>query len=147
MLKRSIIFTTVIMSFMVSSAIAADVMLHLSIEKAMQNINVKGALYPEIGLYFPGDSYPAVAQEFGEYKVSKRTNSFMKNKLMACEWAFASAIVTLQKHAIKSNGNAVIEITSNIKNRRNPSNTEYDCLAGSMMVNVAFRAKVVELAK
>ncbi len=147
MLKRSIVFTTVIMSFMISFASAADVKRHLPIENAMENGKVKDAIYPEVALYFAGDQYPAIIDDHGVFKASKKTNTFMKEKVDACEWAFASAIVSLQRHALEHDANAVVEITSNIKNRTNPSNTEYDCLTGSMMVNVAFRGRVVKLAK
>ena len=71
----------------------------------------------------------------------------MKDKIESCEWAFASALSHLQQAAINHNADAVIEITSNIKNRRNASNIQYDCLVGSMMVNVAFQAKIVKLAE
>jgi uncharacterized protein YbjQ (UPF0145 family) len=71
----------------------------------------------------------------------------MKDKIDSCDWAFASALLALQQEALSHGGNAVIDITSNIKNRKNPSNTQYDCLVGGMMVNVAFHAKVVKLAK
>lgn len=130
---------------MISFATAADIKRQLSLEEALQNGKVKEALYPEIALYFANDNHPPILKDFGVFKVSKKTNTFMKNKVHACEWAFASAILSLQRHALDFDGNAVIDITSNIKNRKNPSNTEYDCLVGSMMVNVAFRGRVVKL--
>ena len=130
-----------------SAASAADVMRHLDIEDALQSLKVQQALYPEVQLYFAGDTYPKVSKNYGIVKTSKRTNSFLKDKIESCEWAFASALVDLQQAAINSNANAVIQITSNIKNRKNPSNIQYDCLVGSMMVNVAFQAKIVKIGQ
>ncbi len=130
---------------MLTMASAADVIRHLSIEKAMDSGKVRAALISEVALFFAGESHPAVVQEFGLFKTSKRTNSFMKDKVDSCEWAFASALQKLQQNAINHGGNAVIEITSNVRNRKNPSTIQFDCLVGSMMVNVALQARVVDL--
>ncbi len=147
MLKKSLLLTTVILFSIISVASATDIRRHLSIEKALANGKVKNALLPEVALYFSGQQHPEVLKDFGEFKVSKRTNTFMKDKVESCEWAFAAALLKLQYNALNYGGNAVINISSNIRNRRNPSSIQFDCLIGSMMVNVAFHANIVELAQ
>jgi len=147
MLKK--IFVPVILLFfsLAGAASAADELRHLDIDLALQNVKVKEAVLPDIGLYFAGQKHPAVQKEYGIFRTSKRTNSFMKDKTDSCEWALASALLHLQESAVKHGGNAVIDITSNVKNQKNPSSVQYDCLVGGMMVNVALEAKIVKLAK
>jgi hypothetical protein len=147
MLKKSIFVALFLIFTLVSAASAADILRSLSIRSALKSDKVTSVLLPDVALYFAGDTHPAVIKDFGPKKTSKRTNTFKKDKIESCEWAFASALVSLQEEALNHGGNAVTEITSNIKNRKNPSNTEYDCLVGSMMVNVAFHGKIVQLAK
>jgi len=146
-MKRIKILTAFFFFSVISTASAADVMRHLDIENALQSVKVQNVLLPEVKLYFAGDKLPEVEKNFGTVKTSKRTNSFMKDKIASCEWAFASALEHLQRTALNHSADAVIEITSNIKNRKNASNVQYDCLVGSMMVNVAFQAKLVKLAQ
>jgi hypothetical protein len=146
MLKKTILPAILLLFSMIGAASAADVLQHLDIDNAMQNVKVKEALLPDIKLYFAGEKHAAVAKDYGTFRTSKRTNSFMKDKIDSCEWALASALQHLQDSAVRHGGNAVIDITSNIQNRKNASSVQYDCLVGGMMVNVALEAKIVKLA-
>lgn len=145
-MEKPCLFTALLFFAAAPSASAADVMRHLDIDNALQSIKVQNALLPEVKLYFAGNKHPTVEKNLGMVKTSKRTNSFLKDKIESCEWAFASALEHLQRSAISHNADAVIEITSNINNRKNSSSIRYDCLVGSMMVNVAFQAKLVKFA-
>jgi len=129
-----------------STVLAGDQKLTLSIKEAMENPKVKRLLEENnVKLYWGKQSHPRVKARFGEYKTSKRTNAFLKSKSRACQWALASALLTLQERALKEGGDAVINIRSNIKNREFSSETQYECLAGNMMVNVALKGEVVKL--
>ena len=70
-----------------------------------------------------------------------------KSGEQACEWTLASAIIELQNRASSEGGNAIINIKSNIKNELSSSATDFDCLRGSKMVNVALEGTVVTLGK
>ncbi len=124
---------------------AADRLLTLSVSKALSNPKVANKLNDKIKLYWGEQKHPKVVSNYGEYKTTKRANAFLKSKTGACEWALASALISLQQRALKEGGNAVINIKSNIKNDEWSSETEYRCLAGSMMVNVALKGTVVKL--
>ncbi len=147
MLKKTLLLTTLLGFALVGKASADDVLQHLDIDLALQSVKVQEALHPDIRLFFAGENPPPVEKNYGISRTSKRTNSFMKDKIESCEWALASALLALQDSAIRHGGNAVIDITSNINNRRNPSSTQYDCLVGTMLVNVALEAKIVKLAQ
>lgn len=124
---------------------AEDVKVRFSIQDAMVNPKIQAKL-GDVKLYWGNQKHPKVVKNFGEFKTSNRTNAFMKGREEACQWALASGLIRLQERALKEGGNAVIDIRSNIKNREMSSATEYECLAGSMMVNVALKGTVVKLA-
>jgi len=143
-------FSIVVMGLIVSLSLpvfAADVLEKVSIENSMAMEKVKEQFNGDIAFYWGKQKYPAVEKKFGNYKSSKRTNAFGKNREDACAWAMASALDALQDRAVREGGNAVINIQSNIKNMAESSETTYNCLAGSMMVNVALKGDVVKLAK
>lgn len=71
----------------------------------------------------------------------------MKSDENACQWAFLSAILSLQNRAEKEGGDAVVNIVSNIHNKPMSSENQFECLVGSIMVNVALKGTVVKLAK
>ena len=126
-----------------SSAIAADVSLKFSIQEALNDIKISEVLNDQVTLYWGEQQYLTVKNNYGSFKVSKRTNAFGKKKEEACRWALASAIKALQERALREGGNAVINITSNIKNMEYSSKEDYECLAGSFLVNVALKGDVV----
>ncbi|WP_163335666.1 excinuclease ABC subunit A [Desulfopila sp. IMCC35008] len=131
----------------VALASAADVKKKFTLESAKANSDVQDVLNGDITIYWGTQAHPQVEKELGVYKTSKRTNGFMKAEEEACSHALASALIVFQERARKEGGNAVIGLQSNIKNQAESSETEYSCLIGSMMVNVALKGKVVKLKK
>ncbi len=71
----------------------------------------------------------------------------MKENEDACARALASALLVFKDRARKEGGNAVIDLKSNLNDREEASATEYSCMVGSMMVNVALKGTVVTLDK
>lgn len=129
------------------SAMAADVKKQFTIEGAKSNSSVQEALAGGVDFYWAGQKHPKVVKSFGEFKTSKRTNGFMKGSEGACAHALATAMLVMKDRAIKEGGNAVIDLQSNIKNEPEASASQYSCLVGSMMVNVALKGKVVTVKK
>lgn len=125
---------------------AEDVKVTFSIKDAIDNPKIQAKL-GDIKLYWGEQNHPKVVKNFGEFSTNNRTNAFMKGREEACQWALATGLISLQERALKEGGNAVIDIRSNIKNREMSSATEYECLAGSMMVNVALKGTAVTLAE
>jgi len=125
---------------------AADTLATFSIQDALNTPKIKAKL-KNIKLYWGGQSHPKVSKDFGEFKTSQRSNAFGKSRESACQWALLSSILRLQDRALKEGGNAVVNIRSNIQNEEFSSETEFKCLAGTMMVNVALKGEVVKLAE
>lgn len=147
MKKRLIFFTLIFFSCSITSAMAADTMVNVSIQDALGDSKVKEVLDSEVAMYWGDQQHPAVEKEFGEFKTSQRSNAFRKPREGACHWALASSLKVLQQRARREGGDAIINIQSNIQNKTFSSETEFECLAGSMMVNVAVKGTVVKLAK
>lgn len=147
MAKKIVLICIVVLSLCASSAFAADVKQHFSIQDAKNYSSVKDVYAGDIGLYWGDQKHSKVLSNKGTFKTSKRTNGFMKENQEACAHALASALIVFQDRARKEGGNAVINLTSNIKNVEESSETEYSCLVGSIMVNVALKGTVVSLKK
>lgn len=147
MIKKMMVMCALILSLSVTYATAADVEMKVPIKEAFDLEKVKAVFSGDIAFYWGNQGHPKVLKKFGTYKTSKRANGFAKAKSDACSWAMASALRALEDRAVREGGNAVINIVSNIKNHEESSTTEFNCLAGAMMVNVALKGTVVTLAK
>lgn len=147
MMSRIFVVVVVVVSFCASPVFAADVMEKYRVEDAMSLPKVQEVFNDDIAFYWGDSAHPSVSRTFGTFKTSKRTNALGKGRGDACAWAMASALAALRDRAYKEGGNAVINIVSNIKNRVDSSPTDYSCLAGSFVVNVALKGTVVTLAK
>lgn len=104
-----------------------------------------GQLDPDIKLFWGTQSHAKPTQSFGTFTANKKTNFFNKTDKEGCEWAWLSAVLSLQDRAKKEGGNAVVGIKSVYKNGELDSATEYECGAGAVMGGVALRGQVVKL--
>lgn len=147
MIRKVAAACIVIFTLGISPAFGADVEEKFSIQDALEIEKVKALFSGDISFYWGESPHPPVVKKYGTYKTSKRTNAFMKDRGDSCGWAMASALVVLQNRAVREGGNAVINIVSNIQNREDSSKTDFTCLAGRVMVNVALKGTVVKLSK
>ena len=130
-----------------AAAIARDSQNMYSLDDALNNPAAKQKMDPDVKLYFGKQGHPNVEKKIGEWGTNKKTNAFGKSDKKACEWAFLSAVLTMQARAKAEGGDAVINIRSNYKNIETSSETEYMCGAGAMVAGVALKGDVVKLAK
>lgn len=127
------------------SAEARDDRLKMPISDAMNTPAAQGKLDPSIKLYFGDAKHPAPKLKLGTFTSNKKTNFFNKTDKEGCEWAFLSAVLSLQERVKQEGGNAMVGIHSAYRNQENHSATEYDCGAGAMVGGVALRGTVVKL--
>ncbi len=146
-MKTLVTTLTLVMALSLGATVqAADTLATFSIQDALNNPKIKAKL-KNIKLYWGGQSHPKISKDFGEFQTSQRSNAFGKSRESACQWALLSSILRLQDRALREGGNAVVNLRSNIENVEFASETEYKCLAGTMMVNVALKGEVVKLAE
>ena len=117
-----------------------------SIEDALAVGEARGRLESSIRLYFGDQEHPTVARKIGTYTANKKTNAFNKSDTEACNWAFLSAMVSLQGRAVREGGNAIINIRSYYYKNKFSSATEFECGSGAMVAGVTMIGDVVELA-
>ncbi|NKI72498.1 excinuclease ATPase subunit [Collimonas pratensis] len=134
---------------MLSSAapvLAADRVVMLPLAAAMADNDAKTRLGEGVRFYFGSQPTPAVQEKLGSDKTSQKTNAFGKSDEKACNWAFLSAMLSLQKRAQNLGANAVTNIVSNYNNVEHSSPTEFECHAGAIMAGVALKGDFVKIA-
>jgi hypothetical protein len=131
--------------FFVQPTTARDTLHTLNAQEAIQQGQEKGEILDTVKLFFAGQPHPPAEKTMGEFRTNRKTNAFNKSDEAACQWAFFSAIKSLQERALNEGGNAVIDIKSNYKNQEFSSATEYQCGAGAFVGGVALKGTVVKL--
>jgi hypothetical protein len=124
---------------------ARDTLHNLNVNEALQIGRDEGVILDHVRVFFAGQQHPQVIKKYGEFSTNKKTNAFNKSDERACQWAFFSAIKSLQERALKEGGNAVIDIKSNYKSREFSSPTEFQCGAGAIIAGVALKGTVVNI--
>jgi uncharacterized protein YbjQ (UPF0145 family) len=141
----SFMLATISMLFFTNVVDARDTLHNLSVNEALERGRDEGAILDDVRVFFAGQEHPAVIKKYGEFKTNKKTNAFNKSDEQACQWAFFSAIKTLQSRALKEGGNAVIDIKSNYKSQEFSSPTEFQCGAGAVIAGVALKGTIVNM--
>jgi len=118
----------------------------LSVQQARDSETGKAKLL-DVPFYMSGQKHGKIAREFGTFTANKRTNAVGKSDEAACEIAFLSAIIALQKRAMELGADAVVDIKSITKHNDLDSATDYRCVAGSMIANVVLTGKAVKFEK
>lgn len=135
---------TLTLSF--STGDARNTIHQFPIDSALERGAKENVLIDSVQMFFGEQAHPAVAENKGEYTSNRKTNAFGKSDEKACEWAFLSAVKTLQERAVSEGGNAVINIYSFYYKNKFVSDTQYECGAGATVAGVTLVGEVVTLA-
>ncbi|GGI54297.1 phosphoribosylglycinamide formyltransferase [Oxalicibacterium solurbis] len=125
---------------------ARDDKLLLSIEDALNASSSKEKLDGSVKFYFGNQRTPKVLKKLGSDASNKKTNAFGKSDEDACQWAFLSAMLSLEQRAKQLGANAVVNIESNYKKVVMSSETQYECHAGAIMAGVALKGDFVKIS-
>lgn len=117
----------------------------LSYADAMNNDEAKSKLDQGVQFFFGEQEHPPVEKELGTWVANKKTNASNKSDERACQWAFLSAMISLQQRAVNEGGDAVINIHSYYKKNTNVEPTKFECGAGTFVAGVALEGTVVKL--
>ena len=124
---------------------ARDDLQNWEVQEALQQGLQEGAILDNVKVYFAGQGHPGVSKKMAEFRTNKKTNAFNKSDKRACQWAFFSAIKSLQQRALKEGGNTVVDIKSNYKSNEFVSATEFQCGAGTFIAGVALKGTVATI--
>jgi len=100
-----------------------------------------------IPFYMKGQKHPRVASVVAESTTEQSTRGIMRSDNDSCQVAFLSAIRELQKRAEDRGADGVIDIVSVTWKKQTESATQYRCVAGTWVVHVALKGKIVKFAK
>lgn len=125
------------------TACARNEKVMMPIQESLTSERGREVVNPDIPLVF-GKGSGRYKKTIGTYTSNKKTNAFAKSDKSACEWAFLSAIKSLQSRAESEGGKAVVNIKSYYKKNPYVSTTEYECHAGTAIAGVALRGTVVK---
>jgi uncharacterized protein YbjQ (UPF0145 family) len=118
----------------------------LPIAIALEIKDAQEKLDGSVKFYFGDQLPPQVLTNLGSDVSNRKTNAFGKSDEKACNWAFLSAMVALEKRAQQLGANAVINIVSYYNKKVMSSATEFECHAGAIIAGVALKGDFVKLA-
>ena len=118
----------------------------LPIAAAMEVKDAQDKLDGSVKFYFGDQPPPQVLANLGSDVSNRKTNAFGKSDEKACNWAFLSAMVALEKRAQQLGANAVINIVSYYNKKVMSSATEFECHAGAIIAGVALKGDFVKIA-
>ncbi|HSE86495.1 MAG TPA: excinuclease ATPase subunit [Candidatus Binatia bacterium] len=118
----------------------------LPIAAAMATKDAKEKLDGSVKFFFGKQEYPKVITKLGTDVSNRKTNSFGKSDETACNWAFLSAMIALEKRAKQLGANAVVNIVSYYQRVEMSSVTEFECHAGAVIAGVALKGDFVKMA-
>jgi len=99
----------------------------------------------DVPFYMKGEPHPKVIRGISEIESNRRSNAFGKSDRDACHVAFLSAIIALQQRAKADGGNAIVDIRSITRHNDLDSSSNYRCVAGAMVANVALTGRIVKI--
>lgn len=130
----------------VSIAHARDTKHMLPISMALETKDADDKLSGDVKFFFGDQKTPAVLKKHGADTSNKKTNALNKTDEKACNWAFLSALVALEKKAKSLGANAVINIVSYYNRNTMSSQTEFECHAGNVIAAVVLRGEYATIA-
>ncbi|MDA1075507.1 MAG: hypothetical protein O3A63_12210 [Proteobacteria bacterium] len=134
-----------LVSGFISSAHARDDRVMLSIADALNSQIAQEKLGDDVKLFFGDQPHPPATANLGNFESNQKTNGFARDKVVACQRAFTSAMISFQNRARSMGAGAVVNITSFYKQEHVSSPAEFMCGQGNTMVGVTFKGDVVKL--
>ena len=118
----------------------------LPIKAALEVKDAEEKLDGSIKFYFGNQETPKIVSKLGTDVSNRKTNAVGKSDEKACNWAFLSAMIALEKRAKQLGANAVVNIVSYYKKDVMSSATEFECHAGAVIAGVALKGDFVKVA-
>jgi uncharacterized protein YbjQ (UPF0145 family) len=130
----------------IGTAHARDTKHILPIAVAMATKDANERLEGSVKFFFGSQEYPKVVAKLGSDVSNRKTNAFGKSDETACNWAFLSAMIALERRAKQLGANAVVNIVSYYRKVEMSSTTDFECHAGTVIAGVALKGDFVKIA-
>ena len=125
---------------------ARDTKYLLPIQAALEVKDAEEKLDGSVKFYFGNQETPKIVSKLGTDVSNRKTNAVGKSDEKACNWAFLSAMIALEKRAKQLGANAVVNIVSYYMKNTMSSTTEFECHAGAVIAGVALKGDFVKVA-
>lgn len=119
----------------------------LPIAAALEVKDAQEKLDGSVKFYFGDQETPKILAKLGSDISNRKTNAFGKSDEKACNWAFLSALIALERRAQQLGANAVVNIVSYYDRKVMSSTTEFECHAGAIIAGVVLKADFVKVAE
>jgi uncharacterized protein YbjQ (UPF0145 family) len=130
----------------IGPAHARDTKHMLPIAAALATKDANERLEGSVKFFFGEQEYPRVVAKLGSDVSNRKTNAFGKSDEKACNWAFLSAMIALERRAKQLGANAVVNIVSYYRKIEMSSPTDFECHAGAIIAGVTLKGDFVKLA-
>jgi uncharacterized protein YbjQ (UPF0145 family) len=117
----------------------------LPIAEALAVKDAEEKLQGNIKFFFGDQETPKILAKLGTDQSNRKTNAFGKSDEKACNWAFLSAMIALERRAQQLGANAVVNIVSYYDRKVMSSRTEFECHAGAIIAGVVLRGEFVKV--
>jgi len=117
---------------------------HFPIADAAGTAEAQAKLDGSVKFYWGDQKHPKVSKTLSTDQTNKKTNGFNKGDKDSCEWAWLSAMITMQQRAKQLGADAIINLHSIYQNQDFVSATEYECGVGTFTSGVALRGDFVK---
>jgi len=112
-------------------------------EAAQSEVGQKHLL--DVPFYMKGAKRPSLAKSLSEVTSNRSTSGAFRSDEVACRSAFLDALRTLQMQAQADGADAIVDIVSITRGAETSSPTDFRCIAGSVVVHVGLKGKLVKL--
>jgi uncharacterized protein YbjQ (UPF0145 family) len=129
----------------VSPLHARDTRHLLPIAAALETKDAQDKLEGSVKFFFGDQPAPQILTKLGSDVANRKTNAFGKSDDKACNWAFLSALVALEKRAQQLSANAVVNVVSYYNRKVMSSITEFECHAGAIIAGVVLKGDFVKI--
>ena len=126
-------------------AYARDTKYILPIAPALATKDASERLEGSVKFFFGKQEYPKIVTKLGTDVSNRKTNAVGKSDERACNWAFLSAMIALERRAKQLGANAVVNIVSYYKKVEMSSTTDFECHAGAVIAGVALKGDFVKI--
>ena len=126
------------------SAGARNTAHELSIKAALDSVLGQERLL-DLPLYFGSQAHPAIAEKLRDGRTNKATRSMFRSDEEACQIAFLSGLISLQKQAQSMGATAIVNIQTNTGGESSNSPETYKCAAGGAVARVNVTGTYVRL--
>jgi uncharacterized protein YbjQ (UPF0145 family) len=117
----------------------------LPIADALAVKDAEEKLQGNVKFFFGDQETPKILAKLGIDQSNRKTNAFGKSDEKACNWAFLSAMIALERRAQQLGANAVVNIVSYYDRKVMSSRTEFECHAGAIIAGVVLRGEFVKI--